>query len=517
MPKKIKLFLNSEQKVSKLIFGVLMVGLAVLITGSGVFAYFQRTASDSNFNYGYGYGYDGSNYGYGYGYGYGANVSGYNDYGFWGVDGKATSVSAASLGSSGVSVSYTNSYYAKNKIYYGTASATCASLGSNTTQTSFQTGSQSTTISNLTCGTTYYYCVASEDAGSNTWYTSVGSVSTSNCGGGTGGTGGSVTPPTTEIPAITTQTTVGTISASGGGNITLTTSEGSKAEVVIPAGATTANLSVTVQSKSAATLETAGTVGVAPSAMYRVGNLVFEVSATNASTSAAVTQFSKDITLSFTYTDAQIAGLNEDTLKIYTWDGTAWLALESVVDKTNNKVTANVSHLSYFTIMGQKTSTTTAATTTVTITKPITQMTMAELKAKIQEVLNLLIGLVTQLINQWQSQLQAIIAGQPTGQTATSTLTSLDTNLKYGNTGEAVRLLQIWLAKDKAIYPEGSVSGTFGSATKSAVIRFQEKYTDEILKPAGLTKGNGLVGANTRTKLNALYGSQQIANRFYQI
>ena len=470
-------------------------------------SFYRTEGSTTAFEYGYGYGYDTYNTMYGYGYYIDTDATGM--YGFEGDDGKATSVSAARVGNGGFTVSYTTSYYAKNNVNYGTTNAACASLASGSSQTAFQTGANTLTISGLSCGTTYYYCVASEDAGGNAWYTDVSSISTGDCGGG--GTGGGTVVTTQTTQTIATQTTAGTVSASTGGSVALTTTEGSKAEVVIPAAATTANLSVTVQSKAAATVEAAGTVGATPAALYRVGNLVFEVSASNVSSGAAVTTFSKDITLTFTYTDAQVAGLDESSLKIYTWNGTAWVALTSTVDAATNKVTATVNHLSYFSIMGQKTSTTTAttttATTTVTITKPITQMTVSELKAKMKEVLALLINLVAQLIDELKNQLTAMIAGQQTGQTtATSTLTSLDVNLKYGDTGEAVRLLQIWLAKDKAIYPEGLVTGTFGIATKSAVIRFQEKYASEILTPVGLTKGTGLVGPTTRAMLNFLLG-----------
>ena len=80
----------------------------------------------------------------------------------------------------------------------------------------------------------------------------------------------------------------------------------------------------------------------------------------------------------------------------------------------------------------------------------------------------------------------------------------LQKNLAYGSRGSEVRLLQECLAKDKEIYPETKITGYFGKKTKRAVIRFQEKYQDEILKPFGLKKGTGKVGLKTREKLNQL-------------
>lgn len=83
--------------------------------------------------------------------------------------------------------------------------------------------------------------------------------------------------------------------------------------------------------------------------------------------------------------------------------------------------------------------------------------------------------------------------------------------LSLGSSGPQVTLLQQILNKD----PETRIAATgpgspghetslFGSLTKAAVIRFQEKYAADVLAPAGLTKGNGRVGTFTRTKLNSV-------------
>lgn len=76
------------------------------------------------------------------------------------------------------------------------------------------------------------------------------------------------------------------------------------------------------------------------------------------------------------------------------------------------------------------------------------------------------------------------------------------TDLKDGNQGNEVSKLQTCLARDKEVYPSGKITGYFGSETKTAVIKFQEKYAKDILEPQGFTEGTGLVSKATRTKLN---------------
>jgi hypothetical protein len=76
-------------------------------------------------------------------------------------------------------------------------------------------------------------------------------------------------------------------------------------------------------------------------------------------------------------------------------------------------------------------------------------------------------------------------------------------NLSYGMEGQEVRCLQEFLkAQGKEIYPEGLVTGKFFQFTRAAVIRFQEKYANEILKPLRLNTGTGFVGQLTRKKIN---------------
>ncbi len=84
----------------------------------------------------------------------------------------------------------------------------------------------------------------------------------------------------------------------------------------------------------------------------------------------------------------------------------------------------------------------------------------------------------------------------------------ITSDLRYGDHGDQVKLLQSWLKEDRVVYPEGIISGWFGPLTRAAVTRFQEKYASDILAPQGLSRGTGIVDAKTRIKLNDLYGEK---------
>jgi len=86
-----------------------------------------------------------------------------------------------------------------------------------------------------------------------------------------------------------------------------------------------------------------------------------------------------------------------------------------------------------------------------------------------------------------------------------------DSNLYLGmRNNDDVKCLQTFLKSQGAdIYPEGYVTGNFGSLTKMAVIKFQNKYASEILSPLGISQGTGYVGSSTRQKINLLLTSVQ--------
>jgi len=107
-------------------------------------------------------------------------------------------------------------------------------------------------------------------------------------------------------------------------------------------------------------------------------------------------------------------------------------------------------------------------------------------------------------INQLSEQLKQIsqiltaltAQGTITATPAVSASNCFTKTLQKGVTNDEVKALQTALKSDSSIYPEGLVTGYFGTLTEAAVKKFQAKY--------GIDQ-TGIVGPNTRAKLNSLY------------
>lgn len=137
------------------------------------------------------------------------------------------------------------------------------------------------------------------------------------------------------------------------------------------------------------------------------------------------------------------------------------------------------------------TETTTTTTTTTTATTPVATATPAP---------------VTQTTSPY-------LAGAPPppvvtvapvmSGTAFPGIMQLSRGLTVGSTGEDVTALQEALRTMPDIYPEGTVSGYFGSLTKAAVAKFQMKYG---IVSSSSDAGYGSVGPMTRAKLQEVFG-----------
>jgi len=76
--------------------------------------------------------------------------------------------------------------------------------------------------------------------------------------------------------------------------------------------------------------------------------------------------------------------------------------------------------------------------------------------------------------------------------------------LKVGSSGKAVTDLQSVLIYEGLLKIKAP-TGVFAGLTRKAVIALQEKYRDQILKPAGLKVGTGIVASLTNKFLNEKY------------
>jgi hypothetical protein len=253
------------------------------------------------------------------------------------------------------------------------------------------------------------------------------------------------------------------------------------------AGATTVAITK-VASTSSSYTPPAGATG-----LFMVGSSIYQITATSGS--SVVTNFGKPVTLTFTYTTAQIpAGVAETNLKIYYYNATtrAWVEVASTVNAITHTITATVDHLTQFAIYGKKTASGASATI-----------------AQLQTLLNSLIAQIKVAVKAMIAQGKPVpaalmIYAQDIGSSSlTQAITSagkITRGWALGQTGEEVKIIQTILAKDKAIYPEGKITGYFDAATLAAVQKFQVKYG--IAKPG--IAGYGYVGPLTRAKMNAM-------------
>jgi len=127
----------------------------------------------------------------------------------------------------------------------------------------------------------------------------------------------------------------------------------------------------------AAAVSGSGTVSINPTTSYTapggdkqvVGGKSYDLAVTI--DDAEVTVFTEPVTLTFSYNDSDISGLDESTLAIYYWDedSSQWVEVGGTVDAGNNTITATVNHFTMFAILGEEAEEVTPSAGTGTLIK----------------------------------------------------------------------------------------------------------------------------------------------------
>lgn len=384
-------------------------------------------------------------------------------------------------------ITWTTDEAASSKVYFGPT----ASFGSSTPEadTASRVTSHSVVVSGLTECVRYYYKVESTDAASNSASSTAATFRTLGCTGS----------------ASVSSTGQGSITVAAGGTL----SEGALT-LTVPVDFTASSSEAVFQAHlldGSAFFAHAG----APSGKTRAGNTVYSLVAL-ADADTTLSSFTSDLTVTLSYTDEDIDGIDESTLKIHRYDSNTWSELSSCsVDTGANTVTCTTTHFSDFAIFGEAASSNTSSTRS---------SRSGSIKQRVETLFR--IGnpaAAVALASQWPSLFTEPLVATNTASLAAKTPPgSFATTLRPGETHPDVKRMQQFLnAKGFTVAVSGpgapgEETEYFGTRTQLALARFQEAHAAYILTPAGLARGTGLFGPLTRAYVNTLISSSLSTN-----
>ena len=205
-----------------------------------------------------------------------------------------------------------------------------------------------------------------------------------------------------------------------------------------------------------------------PSDYNAVGSSVFDIKALT-DPASTLSSFDSSATVTLNYTDADITGIDENTLKIHRNDGSSWYELSNCsVNKTSKTVTCNTTNFSVFGLFGQAQ---TESNTSMSISGGgnALQSSWQENNQSEEDIAKLLARI---------EQLKIEIANL---QGNKSKKYNFIRDLYLGLSGQDVKQLQIYLNNSGFIIAEfgdgskGNETEFFGKLTKQALIKFQKQ------------------------------------------
>ena len=414
----------------------------------------------------------------------------------YGCDNVTISDVAATPGSTTATIAWlTNDVTASSQVVYGPGAQ--YNSFSDIFNVFPKVNEHSVDLSDLVPCTLYSYKVASMAAFFNASTSTGYSFATKGCIGG-------------GEPRSTTSTTV---TVSDGGAIHLDTEEGNRFSVTSTAGFTSTSSHVEIQIKSLLGNPVFGILGKPSSDLSAVSVSVFDVKALIDSVTL-LDSFDTPVTVSYHYLDADVAGLDESTLQMYHYHEGAWVPLTGCsVNTTDNIVTCTAPSFSIFATFGSAPVTVSSGGNSsgsggggagsgpiygcmdVRATNYAPYATASSTRTPCQYV---------PLSASATSTPVALPPVKPNELSCTEEL-YVQKSIRLGSKNDIaeVKLLQKYLNTYEGTH--FVIDGIYSKANRDAVIKWQEKYADDILKPWGLKKGTGYVFTTSLKKMEALH------------
>lgn len=388
-----------------------------------------------------------------------------------------SSIVGTSTATTTASVTWLTNEAASTKVVYS-ANTTYASTTSET-DTSPRVTSHSVSLSSLVGCSLYNFKVVSADAAGNYATSTSNTFTTAGC-------------PGSMVPSSSTSTSV-TVSAAATSSVSDT---GRTLTVTTPANFTATSSSIIIQIKGLASDPVLSSIGKPSDALSSAASVVFDVTAL-INNSTTLDSFDAPVTITYTYTDADVSGLDENSLTMYHYHNGAWLPLNSCsVNTAANTITCSAPSFSTFAIFGTPAARSSSNSSSVGNPLPWCSGPSAP-------------GWNTSLPGGGCGTLALTpptVAPVVESTVAQCPYYNFTRQLRFGSTGEDVRALQKFLncagfaLASSGAGSSGNETAVFSTRTLSSLKAFQLAYAADILTPAAAAKPTGIFAQYSKKK-----------------
>lgn len=388
-----------------------------------------------------------------------------------------SNIATSSITNTGATITWDTDEAASTRVVYS-ADMNYASTTAET-DTSPRVTSHTQALSDLLACTIYNYRVVSRDAAGNTATSTASTFLTTGCSGG-------ATPSTATSTVVTVASAATTTVTDGSNTITVET----------PEDFTATSSSIVIQIKGLPSDTVLGSIGKPSSSLSSGASVVFDVKAL-INNITELDSFDVPVTISYTYADGDVSGLDENTLSMYHYASSAWSELDDCsVNVSTNTITCTAPHFSIFAIFGNPIISNSNEDTSVSSSGG-TRFGCKDPNASNYDYFT---SHKQELCKYGSAPVQTSVCAP-----------YIKTYIRYGatNNEEDVRKLETFLNEKQG--ESLPVDGEYSLDDVEAVKRFQQKYASEVLGIWGLNEPTGYVYRTTLMKINSFYCSAALS------